>query len=157
MLKQADVWTNLFAGRLWEIPFILIIQAPSVLPVILAHYFVTIFTFLILCLLNSLTYCPSCAVSPKQMRNLKYILRYPGLTLWPCWMHQIPNIITRCTEPFGGQHQSLFVVSPPWLPVSLALHAISHHSQTKCSPLPGLNSHCVVQHCSFLKYLWLKT
>lgn len=86
---------------------------------------VTLFTFLFLCLLNSLTYYPSCAVSRKQMRNLKYRLRYTGLTLWPCWMHQIPNIITRCTEPFGIHHQSLCAVSPPWLLASVALHAIT--------------------------------
>lgn len=110
-----------------------------------------LFTFFFLCVLNSLTYHPSCAVSRKQMRNLKYRLRYTGLTFWPCWKHQIPNVITRCTEPFGVHHQSLCAVSPPCFPLLLPC-MLSRHSQTERSPLPGLNSRRVVQHCSsFLK------
>lgn len=80
MLKQTDVRKLIFGGKLWEIPFPLIIQAPSVFSAISAHYSVTLLTFLILCLLNSLSYYPSCAVSRTRMRNLNYRLRYSGLT-----------------------------------------------------------------------------
>lgn len=63
---------------------------------------------LFLCLLNSL-HLSSFAVSRKQTRNLKYRLRYTGLTFIdrPCSMHQIPDILTRCPEPLGIHHQSL--------------------------------------------------
>lgn len=111
---------------------------------------VTLFTFSILCPLNSLSYYPSCAVSRTRMRNLNYRLRYSGLTFLA--LHQIPNIITRCPEPFGVHLQSLCAVSLR-LGFPLLLPCMpSHRSQNECSPSPGLTSHRVLQHCSsFLK------
>lgn len=111
---------------------------------------------LFLCLLNSL-HLSSFAVSRKQRRNLKYRLRYTGLTFIdrPCSMHQIPDILTRCPEPFGIHHQSLCCLHLGLL--FLLLRMLSHHLPTKCPHFPGSSSHCVVRHCSsFLKCLWLQ-
>lgn len=155
VVKQTEVWADLFGGKLWKITFPLIIHVLSVLSVFFSVLFsVTLFTVLFHCLLNSLTYYPSCAVSRKQMRNLKYRLRYPGLMFWPSWMHQFPHhkMLSLSTSTISHSLLSPHLGFPFLLPCML-----SHHWQTERPPLPGFNLHHVVQHgSSFLECLWLK-
>lgn len=80
-----------------------------------------------------------------------------SLFVWPRSVHQIPDIVAGCTEPFGVHHQSLWCLST--MAYSFCCHAC-HHTiyQSNRSHTPGLTPYRVVQHhSSFLKRLWLQT